>query len=350
MPKDKGVDKWRGEKRGFAGFGQRVPDDPKILCLDGYALESVTVTGYKIEGSAPPPNTWVRTDPGLGPMGWSACVGMADALPLGISLTRVGGSVRKGGTLRLVFKLSCGDVEKDCVAFGTAGDTVEMKAEIQDVVPRTVGCYELEMSAPELSWGSDRGGWERIVLEDSQVIKFIIYTMYGPPLDDNVTDNRMLPPGREADPRRDEVARFSPFYTPAHIQQAVAWARGAGLEGTHGGTKVIADTVVERIPEITYADWSQNPDDYCDTYVGWNVWDHPGTRTADCSQLASFFADVLGVLGVRAHDFEIKWEREVSGDWYRRDMGVEDGETYACHAVLLVRYMNEGLTCYDTRG
>ena len=62
------------------------------------------------------------------------------------------------------------------------------------------------------------------------------------------------------------------------------------MEGTHGGTKVIADTVVERIPEITYADWSQNPDDYCDTYVGWNVWDHPGTRTADCSQLASFYA------------------------------------------------------------
>lgn len=168
-----------------------------------------------------------------------------------------------------------------------------------------------------------------------------VYTIYGPPIRNNVRESNLYDAARDPVPMVDGVARIQPFFTAAHLELACGWA-GGQHELIHGG---VVMTIVHAIGEITYGE----DDDYRDNSDGWNVWDND-IRSGDCSQQASFFADVLGTVGIRGVDFELKCDVTFRGTHYRRAFNGEDpaDPAWPTHGVLLVNYAGQGMYTYDS--
>ena len=182
-------------------------------------------------------------------------------------------------------------------------------------------------------------GDDNVELDDPGEIEVEIFTIFDNPLADNVKESTLVAPDADADEGNDEVNRIEEFFTSDHVRRACKWARGAKLHKPKGG---IVQNIVRNIPQITYAEGKK----WVATNDGWNVWDNTKLRTADCSQLASFFADVLGTIGIRGHDLELKCDTIHEQKLYRRAFGDKPG--WPTHGVLLVNYRNSGHYCYDT--
>lgn len=179
---------------------------------------------------------------------------------------------------------------------------------------------------------------------------FDIYTLYARPRDDNVKGRELASYNSEqpSGATGSSVQRIRPFWYKDHFDRATAW--GAGTSDIEG---IVLTTI--RQCEIPYVRQST----YTETNDGWNVTDNPkfSNQAADCSQLASLFADALGTLGVCAHDFEISWLETYSRTLYRREFYAEpspqrgkrdDRKSWNIHGVLLFKRPSGDIECYDT--
>ena len=179
----------------------------------------------------------------------------------------------------------------------------------------------------------------------SKAIDLQLFTVFGNAFSDNVKETTLLAPGSVAGPN--QVVRLQPFLSLDHLRQVCTWARGASRLHTGIDGDDIIKTIILAIPPITYGEAPH----YYPENDGWNVWDNPGKRTGDCSQQASFIADVLGTIGIRAHDFELKCEHvHTDGNRYRRYFGDPNPDDWPCHGVVLVRtgVNATDFLCYDT--
>lgn len=176
-----------------------------------------------------------------------------------------------------------------------------------------------------------------VSLDCPRSLTFEVFTIFGPPLRDNVKESTMVDPKQSA--TGTEVSRLLPFFSVKHLRLACGWAKGS--DSLDPKTGIVA-TIVNNIPKVTYGENS----DYRELNDGWNVWDNPNKRSADCSQLASFFADVLGTVGIRGVDLELKCDPVHKGKTYWHCFG--DDPYWPTHGVLLVNYKSGGMWCYDT--
>lgn len=178
-----------------------------------------------------------------------------------------------------------------------------------------------------------------VALAPTPAVKLDLFTIFGAPIRNNVRESNLYAPPGEPAPPVDPVQRIAPFFSVNHLRQACTWASGTSALRFDG----IVQTIIRSIPTITYGEG----DDYDARNDGWNAWDNPAQRSADCSQLASFFADVMGTVGIRAVDLELKCDASYLGRTYRRAFR-SGGETWPTHGILLVNYAVGGLYTYDT--
>lgn len=182
--------------------------------------------------------------------------------------------------------------------------------------------------------------------------KFQVYTIFGPPIRDNVRVSELLPYGTLApkeQPDRTKIERIQRFFTANHLDWVCyKWAKGTSLLVPTGDGSIVFQLVRNSRAVLPYPKQSRKNRD------GWNALD-AHSPSADCTQMASFFADALGTLGVKAVDFELK--RTASVDTVEGSQslictfkvnrrGYEDN--YPCHGVLLIEYPTNEMWCYDT--
>lgn len=272
----------------------------------------------------------------------AACIPMRTTLNVNVTLTHDPDTTTSTAPVRLKFKLNINrtstDVESVPLTLTANGGSLVFTIDTGVVVSPNINSTSIRLSGFSLeATDSSR-------LKASRLVALTIYTVLGNALHDNVRDSTLLDPG--VVPGDDQVARLTPFFSLAHVKQACTWAKGACRLGTHDETDDIVLKTIRSIPEITYGEGAE----YYEINDGWNVWDNePGIKqTGDCSQQASFFVDVLGVLGVRAHDLELKCEYERTDKLYRRYFGEPDPDNWPTHGVVLVRYAGNQYRCYDT--
>jgi hypothetical protein len=301
-------------------------------CHAVYRLESIQVQNrYDFDGYGAAAVEWDRTGGGIG----AACIKMRTNLCLSIRVTKQSGPTPAdqlvlsfdfyGQTIAsqaqapqspMIFNINTG-IE---LAHGVTGQTI------------TINKFTLQTAAG-LS-----------VKLPSKSVRLEMFTIFGPPIRDNVRETTLIDPGGVPGPN--QVVRNQRFFSADHLRMACLWAGGASRLNVGGLNNDIVATVITSIPQITYGRGAN----YHVTNDGWNVWDNPpAQRTGDCSQQASFFADVLGTIGVRAHDFEIKCEYvHTDHNRYRRYFGQQNPNDWPCHGVVLVRYSLHSFLCYDT--
>lgn len=272
----------------------------------------------------------------------AACIHMRTNLDLTVTVNHEGSSPLPSAPIRLRLKLSIGGVETIIQtgpqAVAAVGDTLDFIIDTGVVVSRSID--ETNVRLNDFALVPSDGSTAAIA---SRLVALKIYTVFGDALDDNVRDSTLVDPGVIAG--ADQVVRLKPFFSLAHVKQACEWAAGSFRLGTGNDNEEIVRKTILSIPQITYGEGAR----YYEINDGWNVWDNPRKRTGDCSQQASFFADVLGVLGVRAHDFELKCEHtHTNGKLYRRYFGEPDPDNWPTHGVVLVRYAGDQYRCYDT--
>lgn len=271
-----------------------------------------------------------------------ACIKMRDKLSMTITLQRTDAQDITESNLKLKFKLTLNtNLPQDITASGTiSGNTIQYEVDTNVVVSSTINDTKVRLSTFKL----ETSNGTEIDVDEPTWIDLTIYTIFGLPLSDNVKENTLVGPGVNPNLAKDEVLRLRPFFSYEHVEQACAWAKGTSRLGTKIENQDIIYTVIRNIPDLEYG----KDDRYFLENDGWNVWDNLGKSTGDCSQQASFFADVLGVLGVRAHDFEIKCEYIKDGKRYRRYFGEKNPDDWPTHGVVLVRYGPNDFYCYDT--
>jgi hypothetical protein len=268
-----------------------------------------------------------------------ACITMGQPLRIRMKLSAV---VNAGGPFNLTFSMTCrkkyfhlggGAVTQNFnvnLAIAASGDHI-----VNFVTGANVhaGITRSDFKLSNFGLAGDPNA----ALTAQSSLYFEVFTIYGPPISNNVKESTMVAPGAMVG--ANECERMEPFFSVAHLRLVCEWA-GGEHQLTHDG---IVQTIVQAIPQITYGE----DDDYDVENDGWNVWDNPVLQSGDCSQQASFLADVVGTVGIRDVDLELKCEVEYGLHKYWRSFG-DAAEPWPCHGVLLVRYANGTDYCYDS--
>jgi hypothetical protein len=267
----------------------------------------------------------------------AACIRMRTTLRLSIRIGRVRGALPND---HLVLRFQAAGMAVTCPDAAPADDiTIDVDTNLEvghGVAERTVRLNKFTLK-------TTTGGVP--VGLPTKAIDLRLFTVFDDAIGDNVKETTLVGPGVAAGPG--QVVRLQPFLSVDHLRQVCTWAQGASRLHTGIDGDDIVKTIVLAIPPITYGEAAL----YYPENDGWNVWDNPGKRTGDCSQQASFIADVLGTIGIRAHDFELKCEYvHTDGNRYRRYFGDPNPDDWPCHGVVLVRNGPNAadFLCYDT--
>lgn len=318
------------------------PGNVKAPCVrPEYILRSLEVRHRHVlqddQNQAQNQEEWISGGGGVG----AACITMRTNLRLRVRVDHDATSPAANSNLRLSFNLRFGNNQAVQIQSGWVAHAPNLTFDIDtgQVVSRSIDRTRFRASGFQLAEQNAQA-----VRINTHAIDFQIYTIFGAPLADNVRESTLVDPGVQ--PGQDEVERLQPFFIVDHLRQACEWAQGASRLGTDNQDEDIVYKLVRTVPQIEYGEGQR----YFDVNDGWNVWDNPQRRTGDCSQQASFFADVLGTLGVRARDFELKCEhrRAQNNRLYRRYFGDPNPDDWPTHGVVLVRYGQNDFRCYDT--
>jgi hypothetical protein len=315
----------------------------KKPCMNASAFTLVSVEVLNRHTLTAPDNTpiqaaeWLPNTPAK-----PACINLGNPLNLRLTVQHDSLTPAVPGGLTLGCQISIGGAAAVALPPVNVAGPIAVGAQVQFAVNTPVVNATIDKTTVALTALTLTDTAHTPIHNDAPLVQLDIYTIFSAPLADNVMESTLIDPGAVA--AADQVVRLNPFFTVQHVEQACTWARGASLLGSHNAATDIVLKVVANIPAITYAEGQ----DYYADHDGWNVWD-AAAQTADCSQLASFFADVLGVLGVRARDFELKCRYPGDPRTFLRYFGKPAPEDdWPTHGVLLMRYPGDVYHCYDT--